>query len=125
MKESFEELVKVMERLRKECDWDREQTFETLVPFTLEEAQEIKEAVEKKDWENLKEELGDVMYHVLFYSEVAKEQGLFDIKDVLEEVREKLVRRHPHVFGDVKVGSVEEIKRNWEKIKEEEKKDKK
>ena len=124
MKESFEELVKVIERLRKECDWDKEQTFESLVPYTLEESQEIAEAVEKKDWENLKEELGDVLYHVIFYSEVAKEQELFDIKDVLKEVKEKLVRRHPHVFGDVKVGSVEEIGENWKRIKEEEKREK-
>ncbi len=124
MKESFEELLKVMERLRKECDWDKEQSFETLVPYTLEEAQEIAEAVEKKDWDNLKEELGDVLYHILFYSEIAKEQGLFDIKDVLKEARKKLVRRHPHVFGDVKVSGVKEIKENWKRIKEEEKKEK-
>ena len=124
MKEKFEDLIKVMKKLRKECLWDRKQTFETLVPYTLEEAQEIAEAVEKKDWENLKEELGDVLYHVLFYSEIAEEKELFDIKDVMEEVREKLVRRHPHVFGNVKVDGVEEILENWKKIKEEEKRNK-
>ena len=112
MKESFEDLVKVMKKLRKECLWDKEQTFETLVPHTLEEAQEIAEAVEKKDWENLKEELGDVLYHILFYSEIAEEKELFDIKAVMEEAGKKLKRRHPHVFGDVKVSGVEEILEN-------------
>jgi len=124
--QSFKDLVKLMETLRGEkgCAWDKKQTFETLKDFILEEADEVAQAVDNKDHENLKEELGDLSFMIIFLSRIAEERGLFDIKDVLEHSKEKMIRRHPHVFGDKKLDDTEKILEQWHKIKMEEKKGK-
>jgi len=113
-----------MERLRAPggCPWDREQTFDSIKPYTLEETYEVLEAIDKRDWDELTGELGDLLLQVLFYSEMAKEQGTFSIDDVLDRLSGKLVDRHPHVFGDVKADTSAEVKRNWEALKVEERK---
>ena len=113
-----------MERLRAPggCPWDREQTFDSIKPYTLEETYEVLEAIDKRDWPELAGELGDLVLQVLFYAEMAKEQSSFSIDDVLDRLSTKLINRHPHVFGDVKADTSAEVKRNWEALKVEEKK---
>jgi len=113
-----------MERLRAPggCPWDREQTFDSIKPYTLEEAYEVLEAIDNRDWPELTCELGDLLLQVLFYSEMAREAGHFAIDDVLDRLSDKLVGRHPHVFGDVKADTPAEVLRNWEMLKAEEKK---
>ncbi len=113
-----------MERLRAPagCPWDREQTFDSIKPYTLEEAYEVLEAIDNRDWDELPSELGDLLLQVLFYSEMAKEQGSFSIDDVLDRLAKKLVDRHPHVFGDVQADTSAEVKRNWEALKVQERK---
>jgi ATP diphosphatase len=120
----FERAVSIMARLRAPggCPWDREQTFDTIKPFTLEETYEVIEAIENRDWDELKGELGDLLLQILFYSEMAQEEGHFSIDDVLDRLSAKLVNRHPHVFGDVKAETSSEVIKNWEAIKAEEKK---
>lgn len=120
--ERFERAVAIMERLRAPggCPWDREQTFDSIKPYTLEETYEVLEAIDNRDWHELPGELGDLLLQVLFYSEMAKEQGTFSIDDVLDRLSGKLVDRHPHVFGDVKADTSAEVKRNWEALKVEE-----
>ena len=115
-----------MERLRAPggCPWDREQTFDTIKPYTLEETYEVLEAIENRDWPELAGELGDLLLQVLFYAEMAKEQNSFSIDDVLERLSTKLIDRHPHVFGDVKADTSADVKRNWEALKVEERKKK-
>jgi nucleoside triphosphate diphosphatase len=122
--ERFEHAVEIMERLRAPggCPWDREQTFDSIKPYTLEETYEVLEAIDNRDWEELPGELGDLLLQVLFYSEMAKEQGTFSIDDVLERLSRKLVDRHPHVFGEVKADTSADVKRNWEALKVEERK---
>ena len=122
--ERFERAVAIMARLRAPggCPWDREQTFDSIKPYTLEEAYEVLEAIDLRDWEELSGELGDLLLQVLFYSEMSKEQGTFTIDDVLEKLSRKLIDRHPHVFGDVQAATSTEVLRNWEAIKAEEKK---
>jgi MazG family protein len=122
--ERFERAVEIMERLRAPggCPWDREQTFDSIKPYTLEETYEVLEAIDNRDWEELPGELGDLLLQVLFYSEMAKEQGTFSIDDVLDRLSRKLVDRHPHVFGDVKAETSADVKRNWEALKIEERK---
>lgn len=122
--ERFERAVNIMERLRAPggCPWDREQTFDTIKPYTLEETYEVLEAIDKRDWHELAGELGDLLLQVLFYAEMAKEQGSFSVDDVLERLSSKLINRHPHVFGDVKADTSAEVKRNWEALKVEERK---
>jgi ATP diphosphatase len=122
--ERFERAVAIMERLRAPggCPWDREQTFDSIKPYTLEETYEVLEAIDNRDWSELPGELGDLLLQVLFYSEMAKEQGTFSIDDVLDRLSEKLVNRHPHVFGEVKADTSAEVKRNWEALKTEERK---
>ena len=122
--ERFERAVAIMERLRAPggCPWDREQTFDSIKPYTLEETYEVLEAIDNRDWDELTGELGDLLLQVLFYSEMAKEQGTFSIDDVLDRLSGKLVDRHPHVFGDVKADTSAEVKRNWEALKVEERK---
>jgi MazG family protein len=122
--ERFERAVSIMERLRAPggCPWDREQTFDSIKPYTLEETYEVLEAIDNRDWHELTGELGDLMLQVLFYSEMAKEQGTFSIDDVLDRLSNKLVNRHPHVFGEVKADTADEVKRNWEALKLEERK---
>ncbi len=111
-----------MDRLRAPggCPWDREQTFDSIKPYTLEETYEVLEAIDNRDWPELAGELGDLLLQVLFYSEMAKEQGTFSIDDVLERLSRKLIDRHPHVFGDVKADTSADVKRNWETLKVEE-----
>ncbi len=122
--ERFERAVAIMERLRAPggCPWDREQTFDSIKPYTLEETYEVLEAIDNRDWSELAGELGDLLLQVLFYAEMAKEQSSFSIDDVLDRLSSKLINRHPHVFGDVKADSSDEVKRNWEAIKVEERK---
>jgi len=109
--EKFERAVQIMARLRAPggCPWDREQSFDSITPFTLEEAYEVIEAIDKRDWQELPGELGDLLLQVLFYSEMAKEDGRFGIDQVLDTLAEKLISRHPHVFGDVKAETSQEV----------------
>jgi MazG family protein len=122
--ERFERAVAIMAKLRAPggCPWDREQTFDTIKPYTLEETYEVLEAIDNRDWEELTGELGDLLLQVLFYSEMAQEQGTFSIDEVLDRLSTKLIDRHPHVFGDVEAATASEVVRNWEAIKAEEKK---
>ena len=122
--ERFERTVAIMERLRAPggCPWDREQTFDSIKPYTLEETYEVLEAIDNRDWAELPGELGDLLLQVLFYSVMAKEQGTFSIDDVLDRLSDKLVNRHPHVFGDTKADTSADVKRNWEALKTEERK---
>ncbi|HEU0065492.1 MAG TPA: nucleoside triphosphate pyrophosphohydrolase [Flavisolibacter sp.] len=115
--ESFERLVKIMDELREKCPWDRKQTIQSLRQMTLEEAYELADAITENDWKSIKEELGDLMLHVLFYSKIASEQRQFTVTDVLNGITEKLINRHPHIYGSVAVKNDEDVKRNWEIIK--------
>lgn len=121
--EKFERAANIMARLRAPggCPWDREQTFDSIKPYTLEETYEVFEAIENRDWQELPGELGDLLLQVLFYSEMAREAGYFSIDDVLDRLSSKLVDRHPHVFGDVKAETAKEVVRNWEALKKAEK----
>ena len=112
-----------MARLRSPggCPWDREQTFDSIKPYTIEEAYEVLEAIDNRDWEELPAELGDLLLQVLFYSQMANEESKFSIDDVLDRLSDKLVGRHPHVFGDVKAETSSDVLRNWEAIKKQEK----
>jgi nucleoside triphosphate diphosphatase len=122
--ERFERAVQIMARLRAPggCPWDREQTFDTIKPYTLEETYEVLEAIDNRDWPELTGELGDLLLQVLFYSQMASEEGHFSVDDVLDRLSNKLVDRHPHVFGEVKADTPAEVLRNWEALKGEEKK---
>ena len=122
--ERFERAVAIMDRLRAPggCPWDREQTFDSIKPYTLEETYEVLEAIDNRDWPELAGELGDLLLQILFYSEMAKEQGTFSIDEVLDRLSAKLIGRHPHVFGDVKADTSAEVKLNWEALKVEERK---
>ena len=122
--ERFERAVAIMDRLRAPggCPWDREQTFDSIKPYTLEETYEVLEAIDNRDWPELAGELGDLLLQVLFYAEIAKEQSSFSIDDVLDRLSTKLINRHPHVFGDVKADTSDQVKRNWEALKVEERK---
>lgn len=121
--ERFERAVAIMHRLRAPggCPWDREQTFDTIKQYTLEETYEVIEAIENRDWQELTGELGDLLLQVLFYAEMAKEDGTFSIDEVLDTLSDKLVRRHPHVFGDVEANTSSQVLKNWEAIKQQEK----
>jgi MazG family protein len=120
--ERFERAVAIMARLRAPggCPWDREQTFDTIKQYTLEETYEVLEAIENRDWDELTGELGDLLLQVLFYAEMAREDGHFSVDDVLDRLSTKLVRRHPHVFGEVKAETSAQVLRNWEAIKQQE-----
>jgi MazG family protein len=122
--ERFERAVSIMARLRAPggCPWDREQTFDTIKPYTLEETYEVLEAIDARDWDELTGELGDLLLQVLFYAEIAAEEKHFTIDDVLERLSSKLIDRHPHVFGEVKADTPGEVLRNWQALKAEEKK---
>jgi len=115
-----------MERLRAPggCPWDQEQTFDSIKPYTLEETYEVLEAIDNRDWPELAGELGDLLLQVLFYAEMAQEQSSFSIDDVLDRLSSKLINRHPHVFGNVKADTSDEVKRNWEALKQEERRKK-
>ena len=120
---TFEDLTNIIAELRSDhgCPWDKEQTFESLKKCLADEAQEVFEAVDNKDMENLCEELGDVLLQVVLYSQIAKEVGAFTIDDVIDGISKKMVRRHPHVFGDIEVNSPEEALALWKEIKLQEK----
>lgn len=115
--ENFERLVTIMDELREQCPWDKKQTIQTLRPMTIEETYELTDAITNENWNEIKEELGDILLHILFYTRIAKEQNQFTLNDVLETICNKLIVRHPHIYGDVKVNDEEDVKRNWEKIK--------
>ena len=115
--EATARLIEVMNRLRKECPWDREQTIHSLRNNTIEETFELVDAITDNDMEGIKEELGDLFLHIVFYSKIAEEQGAFDLADVANAVCDKLIYRHPHVYGDVLAESPEEVKQNWEALK--------
>ena len=106
-----------MDDLREKCPWDKKQTIQTLRQMTIEETYELADAITEESWNGIKEELGDILLHVLFYARIAKEQNQFTLNDVLETICNKLIVRHPHIYGDVKVNDDEDVKKNWEKIK--------
>lgn len=114
---SFEQLLDIMDTLREQCPWDSTQTIETLRHLTIEETYELADAILDNDMEEIKKELGDLMLHIVFYAKIGSENGSFDIADVLEGINKKLIRRHPHIYGDVKVNNEEDVKANWEHIK--------
>ena len=119
--EAFGRLLDIMDTLREECPWDRKQTLETLRHLTIEETYELADAIEGNDLQEIKKELGDLMLHMVFYSKIGSEKGAFDVADVLNAVCEKLIHRHPHIYGDVEANTEEEVKANWEAIKLKEK----
>lgn len=114
---SFLELIEIMDTLREKCPWDKKQTIQSLRSNTIEELYELIDAIIEEDWEGIKEELGDILLHVLFYAKIGTEQGHFTLQDSIEAISKKLIHRHPHIYGDVKVQDEEEVKRNWEQLK--------
>jgi len=114
---AFMELLKIMEDLRLQCPWDKKQTIHSLRNLTLEEAYELSEAIVTEDMKGIREELGDLLLHIVFYARIAEEQSLFHIGDIIQTLNEKLIRRHPHIYGDVQVENEEDVKKNWEQIK--------
>jgi MazG family protein len=123
--EKFQQLVGIMSRLRAPggCPWDREQTFDSIKPFTLEETYEVLDAIDRRDWNDLAEELGDLLLQAVFYAQMASEQDLFRIEDALDAINRKLTRRHPHVFGDETAHSAGDVKKIWGEVKAAEKRD--
>ncbi len=119
----FNEFVDIVKKLRKECPWDREQTNDSIKHATLEEAHEVIEAIDNNDYEELKKELGDLLLHVVFHAVIADGNGKFTLDEVIKSITEKLIRRHPHVFGDVQVIDSDNVKKNWETIKMQEGRD--
>ncbi len=115
--DAFARLLKIMDDLREQCPWDRKQTLQSLRNLTIEETYELADAILAEDLDDIKEEIGDLMLHMVFYARIASEQGAFDIGDVLHAICDKLVKRHPHIYGDVKVSDEEEVKKNWERLK--------
>lgn len=118
---AFRTLLEVMDELRAKCPWDQKQTLESLRYLTIEETYELSDAILEKDLEAIRKELGDLMLHLVFYSKIASESGAFDIKDVLDSIIEKLIHRHPHIFGNVVVRNAKDVHDNWERIKLKEK----
>jgi MazG family protein len=114
---AFERLLHIMDDLREKCPWDKKQTIHTLRQQTIEELYELVDAITDEDWKSMKEELGDLLLHIVFYSKIGTEQQQFTIEDVINGVCEKLITRHPHIYGDVKADTEEQVKQNWEKIK--------
>jgi XTP/dITP diphosphohydrolase len=115
--EAFSRLLVIMDELREKCPWDMKQTLESLRHLTIEETYELSDAILKGDMQELKKELGDVLLHIVFYTRIASEKNAFDIADVCHALCDKLIQRHPHIYGDVKVSSAEDVKENWEQIK--------
>src|SRR6188768_1119339 len=114
---SFLRLVSIMDDLREKCPWDRKQTIQTLRHMTIEETYELADAITDEDWSGIKEELGDLLLHIVFYSKIGIEQSKFTLEEVINGISEKLISRHPHIYSDVKVNDEEDVKRNWEKLK--------
>jgi MazG family protein len=117
LSDSFLRLVSIMDELREKCPWDQKQTVETLRHMTIEETYELADAITDKNWKGIREELGDLLLHIVFYSRIGKEEGHFKLEDVINGISEKLIARHPHIYGDVKVNDAEDVKRNWENLK--------
>ena len=115
--DAFKRLAGIMDDLREKCPWDRKQTIETLRQLTIEETYELADAITEKDWKGIKEELGDLMLHLVFYAKIGAEQNQFTLEEIINGVCEKLIHRHPHIYGDVKVANEEDVKTNWEKLK--------
>lgn len=115
--QAFQRLLDIMDRLRVECPWDKKQTIESLRHLTIEEVFELSQAIVDEDYQDVKKELGDIIMHIVFYSRIAEDRNLFTIDDVINGICEKLIIRHPHVFGDTSVKNAEEVADNWEKIK--------
>jgi MazG family protein len=113
----FLELVEIMDTLRVQCPWDKKQTIHSLRSNTIEELYELVDSIVEEDWDGIKEELGDIMLHVLFYAKIGAEQGKFTLDEVMEGIAKKLIHRHPHIYGDVKVENEDDVKRNWEQLK--------
>ena len=110
-------LVEIMDTLREQCPWDKKQTIHSLRSNTIEELYELVDAIIDEDWKGIKEELGDMLLHVLFYARIGREQGAFTLEEVIEGISKKLIHRHPHIYGDVKVNNEEDVKKNWEQLK--------
>lgn len=119
--ESFIRLLKIMDELREQCPWDKKQTIDTIRHLTIEETFELSDAILKNDLSEIKKELGDILLHIVFYARIASETKAFDIKDVIDSLCEKLIFRHPHIYGDVKAETEEQVKQNWEQLKQKEK----
>lgn len=115
--DAFLRLVKIMDELREQCPWDRKQTIQSLRQMTIEETYELADAITEEDWKGIKEELGDMMLHIVFYARIGSEKKQFELHEVINGICEKLIARHPHIYGDVKVNDAEDVKRNWEKLK--------
>jgi MazG family protein len=115
--EAFHRLVTIMDELREQCPWDKKQTVQTLRHMTIEETYELADAITTGDWKGIKEELGDLLLHIVFYARIGKEQNEFTLEQVIHGICDKLIARHPHIYGDVKVNNEEDVKRNWEKLK--------
>jgi len=113
----FLELVEIMDTLREQCPWDKKQTIHSLRSNTIEELYELVDSIVEEDWDGIKEELGDIMLHVLFYAKIGNEKGKFTLEEVMEGIAKKLIHRHPHIYGDVKVENDDDVKRNWEQLK--------
>ena len=114
---AFSRLVGIMDDLREKCPWDRKQTVQSLRQMTIEETYELADAITEENWKGIKEELGDLLLHILFYSKIGSEQKQFELSEVINDICEKLITRHPHIYGNVKVNNEEDVKKNWEKIK--------
>jgi XTP/dITP diphosphohydrolase len=121
--EALGRLLKIMDELREKCPWDKKQTIHTLRQQTLEETYELTEAITENDWKSIKEELGDLLLHIVFYAKIGSEQDKFTMEDVIDGVCQKLISRHPHIYGNVEVKDEEDVKRNWENLKLQEGKD--
>jgi XTP/dITP diphosphohydrolase len=114
---SFERLLEIMDDLREKCPWDKKQTIQSLRQLTLEETYELTEAITEENWKSIREELGDLLLHIVFYTKIGKEQNQFNMDDVISGICDKLIARHPHIYSDVKVNNEEDVKKNWEKLK--------
>ena len=114
---TFLRLVEIMDDLREKCPWDKKQTIQSLRQMTIEETYELADAITENDWKGIKEELGDMLLHIVFYARIGSEQKQFELDEVINGICEKLITRHPHIYGDVKVNDAEDVKKNWEKIK--------
>ncbi len=114
---AFLRLVEIMDDLREKCPWDKKQTIQSLRQMTIEETYELADAITEEDWKGIKEELGDMLLHIIFYAKIGSEQKKFELDEVINGICEKLIFRHPHIYGDVKVNDADDVKRNWEKLK--------
>lgn len=117
MSAAFDRLVKIMDELREGCPWDRKQTIQSLRQLTLEEVYELTDSITDNNWKGIKEELGDLLLHIVFYARIGREEGQFTLDEMIHAICDKLVARHPHIYGDVSVENDEDVKRNWEKLK--------